>query len=463
MSISRRQFFVGCSAAIAAMAGSRINGLVFDDPHFSGSALAQTAGPNEVLVVVFLRGGCDTLSLVSPYDDPNYRTARMDGSNLGLALPASPAAEQLFAINNPAFQATSNFCFHPQAVLAGSSLRDLYNDQKLAIVHAAGLNDDTRSHFDAMDYIERGTPGNKNTGTGWLMRHLQSINAAGDIPALAANSAAPASLLSYSDAIALTDPRNFRINNGAWGRYNNEDNEALLNALDRMYSGSDIVSTSGRGTIEAIKKISARAWDQLNESNDFKRALLIVGQIITAGMGLRVATVDLGGWDHHESQGVNETYGPFYNLSKKLAEGLTGLANDAVSKGYWNNLTVVVMSEFGRRLGRNASGGTDHGHGGAILVMGGKVNGGKMYGRWPGLAREQLDQSQDLAVTTDYRTVLSEAVTRVLGNPKLGSVFPGITPEIYSAATALNIFQGTDPEIDYTSSGYQAFLPLVAR
>jgi uncharacterized protein (DUF1501 family) len=464
MSVSRRQFLVGgCSAAIAAMAGSRINGLVFDDPSFTGRALAGGA-TNEVLVVVFLRGGCDSLSLISPFDDPNYRTARMDGSNPGLALPSSPAGNQLIAINNPGFSATSNFCFHSQAVLPGSSLNDLYAAGNLAIVHACGLNDDTRSHFDAMDYIERGTPGMKNTSTGWLMRHLNSINATGDVPAMAANSAVPNSLLSYSDAIALTNSANFRINSGAWGRYNNDSNSAMLDTVDRMYTGSDLVSQSGRKTIEAIRTISAQGLTNPSDSNEFRRSLLLIGQMITAGLGLRVATVDLGGWDHHESQGVNETWGPFYGLTQRLAEGLTGLYNDAVAKGYSNRLTVLVMSEFGRRLGRNASNGTDHGHGGIMFAMGDKVNGGKMYGRWPGLAQEQLDQSQDLAVTTDFRTVLSEAVVRVLGNNKIGTVFPGITPEIYSGGTALNIFQGTDPaEIDYTSAAYQAFLPMVQR
>ncbi len=463
MSVSRRQFLVGgCSAAIAAMAGSRINGLVFDDPGFAGKALAA-GSTNEVMVVVFLRGGCDALSLVCPYDDPNYRIARMDGSGLGIALPESPTAEQLIQVNNPAFQASSNFCFHPQATLAGSSLRDLYADGKLAIIHAAGLNDDTRSHFDAMDYIERGTPGNKNTGTGWLMRHLQSINATGDIPALSTNSATPNALLSYNDAVALTDPSNFRLNYGAGWRYNSSDTETMLNSLDRMYEGNDLTMRSGRETIQAIRKISAKGFTDVSDSNDFRRSLLLIGQIVKADMGLRIATVDLGGWDHHESQGVNDTWGPFYNLTRKLSEGLTGLYNDAVSQGYWNRLTVVVMSEFGRRLGRNASNGTDHGHGGMMLALGGKVNGGKIYGRWPGLNQNQLDQSQDLAVTTDFRAVLSEAVVRVLGNPKLGTVFPGITPEIYSTPVALNIFQGTDLPIDYTSSIFTTRLPRITR
>ncbi len=448
MSISRRQF-IGCSAAIAAMAGGRVGNLVF------AAENSPAATQNNVIVTVFLRGGMDGLSLVSPFDDSNYVSER-----------GSLVVQNPLLLANPMAGATSNFGLHPVA----SGLHELYQSGKLAIVHAAGLKNDTRSHFDAMDYMERGTPGNKNTASGWLTRHLQTITAdnGSQIPTLAAGAAAPASLLANAQVIATTDPKSYDLNvpyRFGPNSWNATLKDSALTALDAMYTGSDLVGTTGQRTIDTIKLMRSLtlATAGTYPSGGFSDSLKTVAQMIKMDVGLCAATVDLGGWDHHESQGVNEGYGPFRRLTEQLSGGLAAFYNDIA--GHESRVTVVVMSEFGRRLGVNASNGTDHGHGNVMLVLGGQVKGGKMYGRWPGLSREdnQLDQGQDLAISTDYRTVLSEILVKQLGNGQLGTVFPGITPETYSATTSLNILNGAPVGINYQNAGGTVYLPYVRR
>lgn len=430
------------------MAGGRVGNLVFANPNESGPAAAN----DDIFITVFLRGGCDGLSLVTPYGDPIYTTKR-----------GSIAVSGALDLNHQNPTMPANYIgLHPGA----SPLKELYDGGHLAIVHAAGLNNDTRSHFDAMDYIERGTPNNKNTSTGWLTRHLQVTHPAGMLPMLAAGSAAPNSLLGEPEAVAMNDPQSYGLS-GPWQYTNNNDSrykDAMLNTATRFYSGADIVQDASKRTIETIKALRSTAdYVPLTTypSGGFGDSLKTIAQMIKLDLGLRVATVDLGGWDHHESEGVNETYGQFNRLVTQLAQGLNAFYNDLPD--HQGKLTVAVMSEFGRRLGVNQSNGTDHGHGNMMLVLGGQVNGGKVYGAWPGLADAQLDHQQDLAITTDFRTVLSEIVVRRLGNTKLGAVFPSITPEIYSPATKLNIVNGPDPLPDYTAAVGQVFVPLLRR
>jgi uncharacterized protein (DUF1501 family) len=440
---------MGCSAAIAAMAGGRVGNLVFASPDATGAAAAN----GNILVTIFLRGGCDGLSMIAPYNDPIYIAKRSDLKVNG-AIDINP--------QNASYSAKSSFGLHPSA----SPLKELYDAGKLALIHAAGLDNDTRSHFDAMDYIERGTPNNKNTSTGWLTRHLQVMHPDGMLPTLASGSSAPNSLLGEPDAVAMNDPRSYGLS-GPWQYTNNNDSrykDAMLNTATQLYSGSDIVQEAGKRTIETIRALRGTVdYTPLTTypSGGFGDSLKAVAQMIKLDLGLSVATVDLGGWDHHESEGVNETYGPFYRLAGQLSQGLHAFYNDLPD--HQNKLTVVVMSEFGRRLGMNSSYGTDHGHGNMMMVLGGQVNGGKIYGNWKGLETENLDQGQDLAITTDFRTVLGEIVVRQLSNSKLGAVFPGITPEIYSPATKLGIVNGPDLEPDYTSAVGQVFMPLLRR
>lgn len=459
MSITRRQFMVGCSAAIAAMAGGRLGNMVFANPAETSSPLAAT---NEILVTIFLRGGCDGLNLVAPFDDARYVAAR--GS---IRIPENGAQNGALLIDprNSSYSNSSNFGFHFRA----SGLKELYDTNKLAIIHACGLDDDTRSHFDAMDYMERGTPGQKRTPTGWLTRHLQSIDAAGGVlPTVAASSSVPASLLSDPDAVALTNVSNYGLSSGRYNGTNSGVPEyatvsPMMATLKKFYTGSSILQQAGKRTIESIEVLKGLTLPDSTagvtyQNNSFGNTLKMVAQIIKLDLGLRIATVDFGGWDTHENQGSNGD-GYFGTQIDTLSRGLHAFYNDLAS--FHNRLTVVVMSEFGRRLGVNASGGTDHGHGNTMMVLGGNVNGGKLYGNWPGL--EDLDQSQDLRITTDYRTVLSEILVRRLGNPKLGTVFPGITPAIYATNTALGVVNGSDLAIDYTANAGNVYLPLVVR
>lgn len=407
---------------------------------FANPAQASAASSDHLLVVAFLRGGCDGLSLVAPYDDPIY-IARRDSLAVRAALPIES--------HNTTFE--SSVGLHPSA----APLKELYDTGDLAVVHACGLPHGTRSHFEAMDSLERGIADDKSVTSGWLARHLQCVQPDGTLPVLAANAAAPVALLSDPQAVATTDPRSYALN-GSWHYTANPDpryQNAMLKSVTTFYNGTDRLHVAARRTIETIHALEGiadyRSAVRYPEGS-FGESLRTVAQISKLDLGLRVATVDLGGWDHHEAQGVNDPAGPFSVLVDQLARGLHAFYNDLAS--VQKKLTVVVMSEFGRRLGKNVSEGTDHGRGNTLLVLGGQVNGGKIYGSWPGLHDEQLDQREDLKVTTDIRTVLSEIVLHQCGNARLGVVFPGITPAIYSASSRLGIVTGSDTTIDYAAS-----------
>ena len=426
--LTRRGFMVGCSAAIASFTG----GLSYTA---FGSAAAE---PNqEIIVVVFLRGGMDGLNLAPPIDGPDrgfYEAKRQ-----GIAIPVTGA--------DAALPLTSLLGLHP----AAAPLFDLYQAKRLAVVHAAGLTSDTRSHFDAMQYMELGTPGNKAGTTGWLTRHLLT---AGNLPpqmimpAVAAGNLQPTALLGSRESIGMTAPDDFNFN-GHW-YYGNMQRAGLRS----MYGGASWLHQAGLQTLDAVDVVEQAAPGAYTPANGaiypggaFGDSLQTVAQLIKMQLGLRVATVDLGGWDTHEYQGGGGG-GYFASHLGELASGLaafyTDLSNDA-GVDHNKRITTVVMSEFGRSFEENASGGTDHGHGNVMLVLGGSVNGGLVYGDWPGLAPDQLYDHRDLAITTDYRRVLSEVLIRRLGNPNLGSIFPG-----YAGYAPAGIVQGADLTPIYT-------------
>lgn len=421
---TRRGFLMGCSAAVAAMSGSRLSYAAFGDP--------EAATNQDVLVVVFARGGMDGLSLVPPIDGADrafYEAARPE-----LQIPLTGA--------NAALPLNSLFGLHA----AAAPLHDLYLDGHLTVVHAVGMNVDTRSHFDAMEFLERGTPGTKATTTGWLTRHLQTAtNLPPEIimPSLSVGDIQPTSLLGDRDTVAMDDPGQFNLNTGPW-LWRNPQRVALR----RLYNGgTTLVHDAGIQAMNAADIIEAYVGNgytpangAVYPSNGFGDQLQIIAQMIKLDVGLRIVTVDLGGWDTHESQGTGGG-GYFGDLVGTLAQGLAALYADldgAAGGNHSQRLTVVLQSEFGRRFRENADRGCDHGHGNAMLVLGGKVNGG-VYASWPGLAPEQLYDNADLAVTTDFRRVLSEILIRRLGNPNLGQIFPG-----YSGYSPLGVVQGTD-------------------
>ena len=321
----------------------------------------------------------------------------------------------------------------------------MYDNNSLAIIHAAGLTNGTRSHFDAQDIIERGSLNNKNLAEGWFTRYLQSttsLSSSNMFPSIAVSSDVPSSFLGSNTTLAVTNIADYKLRgdnrNATMLRnlYKGKSllDEAAMNALDSMkYINDHLVKDDSGKVVPYIPENNAAYPDNL----PFSRSLKTLAQIIKMDMGLQVATVDYGGWDTHEHQ-----TNVFNTLTDGLSKSLGAFYNDM--EKYNKKVTVLVMSEFGRRLKANKSGGTDHGHGNVMLALGGNVNGGKMFGKWPGLANEQLDNNVDLAVTTDYRTVLSEIIVRRLGNPKLGYIFPGI-----KEYKPLGFMQGTDLTVTY--------------
>jgi uncharacterized protein (DUF1501 family) len=369
-----------------------------------------------ILVVVFLRGGADGLSLVSPVGDKNYvaaRAARLrvtrNGDNAGHQL-ASPLADV-------------DFRFHRQA----KELAELYKTGDLAVVHAAGLKDATRSHFDAEDRMERANAGTGVLAGGWLGRWLNATKPQGILPAFAVGSSAPDSLRGFMRVAVADQISSLRVAPG------NGISGALRAHLLRKLGDDAVLGAPVRNILNLSKEIEARvaldadgnlkpyqAASDYPEDNPLAGQLKSVAQVIKLDLGLRVATLDFGGWDTHVDQS-----GQFAALTSHLASGLMAFWKDLGK--LQESVSVIVMSEFGRRLKSNESGGTDHGHGNVMMMLGANVTGGRMYGRWPGLENDALDEGADLAITTDYRTVLSEMVSSHLRSADVGSIFPGFS------------------------------------
>jgi uncharacterized protein (DUF1501 family) len=422
---TRRGFIRGCSAAIAGMAGSRLTRLAFAEP---GGGFN-----NELLVVVFLRGGMDGLNVVVPLsgsDRGHYEAARPE-----LKVPASGPGSAVWL--------SGNHGLHPAAA---QWLHPLYQDGKLAVVLATGLDEANRSHFDAQEFMDRGTPGNRHTASGWLARHLASAqNLPPEIvmPSLSVGNTQATSLLGASDSINLDDPDGFNLEIGPWGW-----RDAQRRALRTFYSAdSTWLHESGSQALDAMDIIELNATGNYSPANgavypngSFGDGLQVVAQMTKLDLGLRVAALDIGGWDTHNGQG-DGSGGFFASILGELAQGMAALYTDLDGSGggnYTNRLTMVVMSEFGRRLYENDDHGTDHGHGNVMFVLSGNAIGG-VHGQWPGLAPHQLFDSADLAVTTDFRRVLAEILVRRMGNNQLGYVFPG-----YDGYQPLGIVDGAD-------------------
>lgn len=430
------------------MAGARLNFIAFGRPEGEVN--------QDILLYVFLRGGYDGLNLMMPIagtDRAYYEAARPS-----IKVPA-----------NEALMLNSQFGLHPSF----APIYELFQANHVAFIHAAGLTTDTRSHFDAQQFIELGTPGSKATTTGWLTRHLQSAPNLPEgvlMPSLAASDLTPISLQGDFGAAVINSVSNFSYNRGpsTW-------RNAQRVALRAMYTGNSWLHHAGIQTLDTLDIVEAADPGNYEPANgavypggNFGNQLKIIAQMIKLQMGLRVAAIDLGGWDTHDSQG-DGSGGYFSSLLSELATGLNAFYIDmdgAGNQNYTQRLTIVVMSEFGRRLRENANRGTDHGHGSLMFALGGNVNGG-VYGDWPGLRNDQLYDGADLAVTTDYRRILSEILIRRLGNPYLGTVFPG-----YTGYAPLDIVQGEDlPPIVPTptptppppAQTQNAYLPFVQR
>jgi len=379
---------------------------------------ATPSSERDVLVCIFLRGGADGLNVVVPVGDAGYFQNR---PTIGIPEPSGAAGS---GVDLDGF-----FALHP----ALAPLKELWDEGVLAAVHATGSPDGTHSHFDAMDFMERGTPGSKSIPTGWIGRHLGSVATGNTSPfrAVGMGTILQASLRGPVPATALRSIAEFHLGGKTTQA---ADIARFQSGLAALYASQDWLDLQGQQTFQAIAALAHAATGSYQPQNgaqypdtDFGHALTDVAQIAKADLGLEVACVDLGGWDTHATQGG--ATGRQAKVLAELAAGLAAFHADLADR--MGRITVVTMSEFGRRVHENASGGTDHGHGNFMFLLGGGINGRQVYGDWPGLSPGQLASPGDLAITTDYRTVLAEIVDRRLKNPKLGDVFPGFTPPAY--------------------------------
>jgi uncharacterized protein (DUF1501 family) len=406
---SRRDFLADGARELCALGGAALltTGL---------AKLAFASGEqDEILVVLFLRGACDGLNFAPP----------LGGSDRALYEAARPNLKVPVKGDKAALDLDGKLGLHP----AAKPLHELFKSGKLALAHAAGMTSDTRSHFDAQAFMELGTPDVKTTTSGWLTRHLLSLNSAPAAPsfltAVSLGTLTPNSLLAYPEVAVINALDGFNI--AGPKAYQNAQRETLR----RLCAVGGWAERYGRETLDAIDAFEfAQPGAYKPAGRDYPKAdignrLRTLAQLIKMDLGLTVATIDMGGWDTHKYQGDNGE-GYFSNLVGQLSQALAAFHED-MSAGTPRKVTVVVMSEFGRRLKENASRGTDHGHGGVMMVLGEKIAGGKVYGRWPGLDNENLYERADLAVTVDYRQVLGEVLVKRLGNPKLDAIFPAYT------------------------------------
>ncbi len=376
---------------------------------------------NSILVVLHLRGGCDGLNLISPANDPDFIAARI--SDLRVAADGGSAGYSL------ANGADKNIDFRLHNAAGG--LNELYKSGNLAFIHACGLTNATRSHFVATDMIEHGVASDADMArvtSGWLARALQTNRpATPSVRAISANGAVSGDLsdLDYVMAVPALDGGlapvgGSGISNALWQMYADQPGDVAAAGRIAMELMADIDIKVPRDKDGHVIGYQSGTGINYDTSGEIARPLKTIAQLIKMEMGLEVATLDLGDWDMHENQP-----GRFKNNAQRLSDGLTAFWNDL--SAYHDRLTVVTVTEFGRRLRNNKSNGTDHGRASVMTVLGGKITGGKMYGRWPGLKSEQLDEGVDLAVTTDYRQVLSEILDHRSGNTN-AAWFPNFKP-----------------------------------
>ena len=394
-----------------------------------GLPLPQAA-KGKVLICIFQRGAADALNVVVPHGDPSYYALR---PNIAIARPSLAAGAA------GALELDGRFGLHP----ALRSLKPLYDRGLLAPIVAVGSPSSTRSHFDAQDYMESGTPDRKGTTDGWLNRHLalsgtcEAGAACAPTPfrAVSLTAQMPRILEGPSAVVAMNSLDEFTVR--ATGTQSDR-----LEALYRT-GRADVIHATGSDTFEAVKMLRAANPQQYTAANgtqypvtEFGRRLRQIAQLIKAGVGLEIAFADIGGWDTHVNQGG--ATGQLANRLREFGDGVAALVADLGDR--MGDVVILTMTEFGRTARQNGNGGTDHGHAGSMFVIGGDVRGRDVRGRWPGLAPEQLNEGRDLALTTDFRAVFSEIVGTHLGGRDDARVFPGYAG---TGADWLRILQGS--------------------
>jgi len=348
------------------------------------------------LIYIYLRGGADGLTLCPPVGDPHYFDLR---PTLAIAEADVLPLDAMFGL-------------HP----AAQGLKTLYDEGELALVHACGLATAQRSHFEAQSATEQGIDAaDPAFGTGWVGRYLNGIEVATPLAVIALDTAVPQALAGSAAALAMASVDDFGLSLPS----------DLLSVLGAMYGGDETLKATADAVFTAAEAIGPITEIEVGENypqGELGAALADAGRLIRGEAGLVAAAINFGGWDHHDSQAAR-----MEPLATELGDALAAFREDIGVE--WNNTMIVVQTEFGRRAGENASAGTDHGHGGVMLLAGGGVDGGRVIGDWPGLEGAALSAGEDLAVTTDYRQVLAELLAHRLGVADLASVFGDWQPE----------------------------------
>jgi uncharacterized protein (DUF1501 family) len=404
--ISRRVFLKDGGLALVSLGFA---------PQFIARTVAASAPKSNVLVTIFQRGAVDGLNMIVPFGERDYYALRPS-----IAIP-KPGSSPESALDLDGF-----FGLHPRL----APLKPLYDARQLAIVHACGSPDSTRSHFDAQDYMESATPGVKSTQDGWLNRYLHAREHAQATPfrAVALAPQLPRALQGLEPALAIGQIGQFGIRAG-------QSTDMVQASFEAEYAAaaSSVLNRTGREAFDAVRMLKAADPARYTPQNGaeyprspFGDALKQIAQLIKADVGLEVAFAETGNWDHHAQEG-----GAAGQLANRLADfsgGIAALVRDLGDR--MSDVMILTMSEFGRTVAENGNRGTDHGHGNAMMLIGGGVRGGKVYGKWPGLARELRYEGRDLAVTTDFRSVFAEAAGGHLGLTDTAHVFPGFTGPI---------------------------------
>ena len=410
--LTRRVFLRGSAIVMAGMGVA---------PGWLARAAATASKKRKTLVAIFMRGAADGLNIVVPFGDKRYKELRPTlAVNSPTPLDSNTAQANFF--NGAAIDLDGTFALNG----AMQPLKALWDKKQLAIIEATGSSENSRSHFDAQDSMECGTPG-KTTGDGWLNR---AMPAAGDesssMRAVALGNQVPHCLRGGNEVIAVGNLQQFNVGD-----------QSAAAIMQSMYATTPdaSVSRTGKDAFEAMKVIRSiqdtpttppappvpGGIPLLAQAGDFGRNLQQLARLLKAEAGVEVAFADIVGWDHHGNENQQ-----LPNLLRQFSAGIAAFCQEMGDR--MEDVVLVTMSEFGRTVEENGNGGTDHGHGSFMMVIGGPVHGGKVYGKWPGLEREQLFEGRDLAVTTDYREVLSELVRGHLGQQNLSAVFPGFQP-----------------------------------
>lgn len=431
--VTRRIFVKNGGAAIASIGLLPVLGPAFlRRAVFGAEPTAQSR--KKTLICIFQRGAADGLSVVVPYGDPDLYRLR---PTLAVPQPGQGAGAAL--------DLNGFFGLHP----ALAPLLPIYKAGHMAAIHACGSPDTTRSHFDAQDYMESGTPGNKGVPDGWLSRAVLACpedrrNLQNPFRAVAIGGAMPRILQGDANALAIPDLRTFGV--GASGAGANlvrnrrgqagqtptmaaQGTATVAGGFETMYDDAvgDVLHGTGKESFEAIgmlRKLNPGAYHPAPGANypttKYGESLKQIAQLVKADVGLEVGLADMGGWDTHANQA-----GQLTQRLREFGQGLAALYTDLGDR--MNDVVILTMSEFGRTARQNGTGGTDHGHATCFFALGGSVNGGKVLGDWPGLGEGKLNDNRDLALTTDFRAVFAEVAQKHLGAQRLPKVFPGYT------------------------------------